>query len=77
MRPPAEGRVDARRLNSRREEPLLRHAYEQGDARQWSDLLPSGQEPPLTLDPDSGLLEAATPETYLALRQDDLPYHRR
>ncbi|MCC2275594.1 gamma-glutamyltransferase [Streptomyces sp. ET3-23] len=55
----------------------LRDAYEDGATRQWSDLLPAHQEPRLDLDEHPGILEAATPETYLALRQDDLPYHRR
>jgi hypothetical protein len=56
---------------------LVRQAYEQGADREWSDLLPDHQEPRLDLDDHPDLLEAATPETYLALRQDDLPYRRR
>lgn len=55
----------------------LRDAYVDGDDRQWSDLLPGQAEPRLDLDDQPDLLEAATPETYLALRRDDLPYHRR
>ncbi|MFF7728816.1 hypothetical protein [Streptomyces sp. NPDC008001] len=55
----------------------LRDAYEDGASRQWSDLLPAHQEPRLDLDEHPGILEAATAETYLAVRQDDLPHHRR
>lgn len=57
--------------------PRVRAAYEQGDTERWNQLLPSGQEPPLDLTEHPGLLEAATPETYLALRQEDLPHHGR
>ncbi|GAA2463365.1 gamma-glutamyltransferase [Streptomyces macrosporus] len=57
--------------------PLVRQAYEQGDTRPWSAFLPSGQEPRLNLASDPGLLEAATAETYLAVRREDLPHHRR
>ncbi|NJQ03305.1 gamma-glutamyltransferase [Streptomyces sp. PLAI1-29] len=56
---------------------LVRQAYDQGADQEWSDLLPDQQEPRLDLDDHPGLLEAATPETYLALRRDDLPYRRR
>ncbi|TLQ42594.1 hypothetical protein [Streptomyces marianii] len=55
----------------------LRDAYEDGAGRQWRDLLPGQAEPSLDLDDHPDLLEAATPETYLALRRDDLPHHRR
>ncbi|HUW11561.1 MAG TPA: gamma-glutamyltransferase, partial [Anaerolineae bacterium] len=57
-------------------ERSVRSAYEQGEDRQWHQLLPSGQEPRLDLDTDAGLLEAATPETYLALREEDLPHRQ-
>ncbi|MEU1591267.1 gamma-glutamyltransferase [Streptomyces sp. NPDC005708] len=57
--------------------PRVRDAYEEGTDRQWRELLPSGQEPMLDLDQHPGLLEAATPETYLAVRQEDLPYEDR
>lgn len=53
--------------------PLLRHAYEQGATTDWSDLLRRPQEPKLDLEGDEGLLEAATPETYLAVSRYDLP----
>ncbi|MEV5155869.1 gamma-glutamyltransferase [Streptomyces werraensis] len=55
----------------------LRDAYVDGADRQWRDLLPGQTEPSLDLDDHPDLLEAATPETYLALRRDDLPHHRR
>jgi hypothetical protein len=53
--------------------PRVRAAYERGDTERWNQLLPSGHEPSLDLTEHPGLLEAATPETYLALRQEDLP----
>ncbi|MET9956433.1 gamma-glutamyltransferase [Streptomyces sp. NPDC006339] len=54
--------------------PLLREAYERGAASDWSDLLRRPQEPKLDLEGDESLLEAATPETYLAIsRYDVLP----
>ncbi|MEH0442008.1 gamma-glutamyltransferase [Streptomyces scabiei] len=53
--------------------PLLRDAYERGAASNWSDLLRRPQEPELDLEGDEGLLEAATPETYLAVSRYDLP----
>ncbi|MFJ5610615.1 gamma-glutamyltransferase [Streptomyces sp. NPDC093221] len=53
--------------------PVVRAAYDRGDTEPWNLLLPSGQEPPLDLTEHPGLLEAATPETYLALRREDLP----
>ncbi len=52
---------------------LLREAYEQGATSDWSDLLRRPQEPKLDLEGDEGLLEAATPETYLAVSRYDLP----
>jgi hypothetical protein len=54
----------------------VRRAYQEGKEGQWSDLLGRPQEPSLDLEAHPGLLEAATPETYIALHQDDLPYHR-
>ncbi|MFF4557707.1 hypothetical protein [Streptomyces sp. NPDC001422] len=39
----------------------------------WSHLLRRPQEPKLDLEDDEGLLEAATPETYLAVSRYDLP----
>ncbi|MGP3920391.1 hypothetical protein [Nonomuraea sp. 10N515B] len=53
--------------------PLLRDAYEQGATSDWSDLLRRPQEPELDLEGDEGLLEAATPETYLAVSRYGLP----
>ncbi|WP_405876998.1 hypothetical protein OG762_01440 [Streptomyces sp. NBC_01136] len=53
--------------------PLLRDAYERGATSDWSDLLRRPQEPELDLEGDAGLLEAATPETYLAVSRYDLP----
>ncbi|MGC5240879.1 MULTISPECIES: gamma-glutamyltransferase [Streptomyces] len=53
--------------------PLLRDAYERGATSDWSDLLRRPQEPELDLEGDEGLLEAATPETYLAVSRYDLP----
>ncbi|GAA0494611.1 gamma-glutamyltransferase [Streptomyces olivaceiscleroticus] len=47
--------------------PLLRNAYEQGETSDWSDLLRRPLEPELDLEGDQSLLEAATPETYLAV----------
>lgn len=56
--------------------PLLRHAYKQGATSDWSDLLRSPEEPKLDLENDEGLLEAATPETYLAVSRHNLPSAR-
>jgi len=76
---------EARRLSERRAvreqqehvrprlRPLLRDAYERGAEGDWRDLLRRPQEPELDLDGDEGLLEAATPETYLAVSRYDLP----
>ncbi|MFE2578950.1 gamma-glutamyltransferase [Streptomyces sp. NPDC059378] len=61
----------------RRIESEVRNAYEQATTRRWRDLLPSHPEPALDIDDHPGLLEAATAETYLALRLDDLPHYRR
>ncbi|GHG02625.1 hypothetical protein GCM10018777_11880 [Streptomyces albogriseolus] len=44
-----------------------------GATSDWSDLLRRPQEPELDLEGDEGLLEAATPETYLAVSRYDLP----
>lgn len=54
--------------------PRLRQAYERGDRSEWSDLLGRSQEPELDVDRDDDLLEAATPETYLAVSRHDLPH---
>ncbi len=56
--------------------PLLRDAYEQGAASDWSALLRRPQEPALDLEGDASLLEAATPETYVAVSRYDLPAAR-
>ncbi|MEU4234260.1 hypothetical protein AB0F17_59140 [Nonomuraea sp. NPDC026600] len=53
--------------------PRLRDAYERGATSDWSDLLGRPQEPQLDLEGDEGLLEAATPETYLAVSGYGLP----
>ncbi|MCZ4102280.1 gamma-glutamyltransferase [Streptomyces sp. H39-C1] len=53
--------------------PLLRDAYERGATSDWSDLLHRAQEPELDLEGDPALLEAATPETYLAVSRYNLP----
>ncbi|MFG2924267.1 hypothetical protein ACGFYA_22530 [Streptomyces sp. NPDC048305] len=53
--------------------PLLRDAYERGATSDWRELLRRPQEPELDLEGDEGLLEAATPETYLAVSRYDLP----
>ncbi|ROP44154.1 gamma-glutamyltransferase [Streptomyces sp. PanSC9] len=52
---------------------LLRDAYERGAASDWRDLLRHPQEPELDLEGDESLLEAATPETYVAVSRYDLP----
>ncbi|MFF7152980.1 gamma-glutamyltransferase [Streptomyces jietaisiensis] len=52
---------------------LLRDAYERGETSDWSSLLRRSQEPALDLEGDESLLEAATPETYLAVSRYDLP----
>ncbi|MFJ3877140.1 hypothetical protein ACIPW5_06745 [Streptomyces sp. NPDC090077] len=54
--------------------PLLRQACEEGSAHEWSDLLHRHEEPRLDLEGDGDLLEAATPETYLAVSRYDLPH---
>ncbi|MFF7073104.1 hypothetical protein [Streptomyces pseudovenezuelae] len=51
---------------------LVRNAYERGATREWSNLLRRSQEPELDLEGDHSLLEAATPETYVAVNRDDL-----
>ncbi|MER5387239.1 hypothetical protein ABT040_44670 [Streptomyces sp. NPDC002688] len=61
----------------RRIESQVRDAYERATTGQWRDLLPGHPEPALDVDDHPGLLEAATPDTYLAMRADDLPHHRR
>ncbi|WP_433433083.1 hypothetical protein [Nonomuraea sp. CA-141351] len=53
--------------------PRLRDAYERGATSDWSELLRRPQEPELDLEGDGGLLEAATPETYLAVSSSSLP----
>ncbi|MGW2161630.1 hypothetical protein [Nonomuraea sp. NPDC001699] len=75
-----EQRLIQRRIFRERQEevrprlrPLLRSAYEEGATRDWSDLLHRSQEPELDLAGDGGLLEAATPETYLAVSSSSLP----
>ncbi|MER5427214.1 hypothetical protein [Streptosporangium roseum] len=75
-----EQRLTQRRIFRERQEkarprlrPLLRYAYEQGKRSDWSDLLGRSREPELDLEGDEGLLEAATPETYLAVSRYGLP----
>ena len=75
-----EQRLTQRRIFRERQEearprlrPLLRYAYERGATSDWSDLLRPPQEPELVLEGDEGLLEAATPETYLAVSGYGLP----
>ncbi|MDF5758793.1 hypothetical protein [Spongiactinospora sp. TRM90649] len=75
-----EQRFTERRILREREEEarprlhfLLRQAYVQGATREWSDLLHRPEEPELDLAGDEGLLEAATPETYLTVSRYDLP----
>lgn len=58
-------------------EPRVRAAFEYGRERPWRELLHTQNDPRLDLDEDPGLLEAATAETYLAVREDDLPHHGR
>lgn len=53
--------------------PLLRDAYERAASSNWSDLLRHPREPELDMEGDASLLEAATPETYLAVSRYDLP----
>jgi hypothetical protein len=53
--------------------PLLRYAYERGATSDWTDLLRRPQDPELDLEGGEGLLEAATPETYLAVSRSSLP----
>ncbi|WP_407561729.1 hypothetical protein [Streptomyces sp. 184] len=55
----------------------LRDAYEGGAASDWSNLLRRDQEPELDLESGEGLLESATPETYLAVSRYDLPPRTR
>lgn len=55
---------------------LLRDAYERGSVSEWSDLLRRPQEPELDLEGDESLLEAATPETYMAVSRSGLPLTR-
>ncbi|MEV4359375.1 hypothetical protein [Nonomuraea sp. NPDC049625] len=65
-----EQRLTQRRIFRQQQEearPRLRDAYERGATSDWSDLLRRPQEPELDLEGDEGLLEAATPETYLAV----------
>lgn len=52
---------------------LLRNAYEQGGSSDWRDLLHGPEEPELDLEGNEDLLEAATPETYLAVNRYDVP----
>ncbi|MEV4471411.1 hypothetical protein [Nonomuraea sp. NPDC049504] len=52
--------------------PLLRNAYERGAASEWSNLLGRPQEPEYDLGNEERL-EAATPETYLAVSRYNLP----
>ncbi|WP_221890873.1 hypothetical protein [Microbispora sp. KK1-11] len=75
-----EQRLTQRRIFRERQEearprlrPLLRHAYDRGATSDWSDLLRRRQEPELDLESDGGLLEAVTPETYLAVSRYGLP----
>ncbi|MEU8319751.1 hypothetical protein AB0C33_15420 [Nonomuraea sp. NPDC048881] len=75
-----EQRLSQRRIFRERQEearprlrPLLRGAYERGATSEWSDLLRRPQEPELDLESNEGLLEAATPETYLAVSRYSLP----
>jgi hypothetical protein len=74
-----EQRLTRRRIfREQREEarprlrPMLRDAYERGSTSKWSDLLHRHQEPQLDLKGDDDLLEAATPETYLAVSRHHL-----
>lgn len=60
-----------------RVEPRVREAFQEGRTRTWKELLRTENEPRLDLGENSGLLEAATAETYLAVREDDLPHHER
>ncbi|MGW4967443.1 hypothetical protein ACWEPL_60405 [Nonomuraea sp. NPDC004186] len=71
-----EQRLTQRRIFRQQQEearPRLRDAYERGATSDWSDLLRRPQEPELDLEGDEGLLEAATPETYLAVSPYGLP----
>src|SRR5690606_3987802 len=56
--------------------PLLRNAYERGETSEWGDLLRRSEEPELDLASGERLLEAATPETYLAVSPYSLPSPR-
>lgn len=58
-------------------EPRVRAAFERGRDRTWRELLHTRYDMRLDLDEDPGLLEAATAETYLAVREEDLPHHGR
>ncbi|MFC4011127.1 hypothetical protein ACFOY2_28140 [Nonomuraea purpurea] len=74
-----EQRLTQRRIFREQQEearPLLRDAYERGVTSDWSNLLRRPQEPELDLEGDEGLLEAATPETYLAVSRYGLPPER-
>ncbi|MEW1841100.1 hypothetical protein AB0392_24400 [Nonomuraea angiospora] len=69
-----EQRLTQRRIfREQQEEARLRDACQRGATSDWSDLLRRPQEPELDLEGDEGLLEAATPETYLAVSPYGLP----
>ncbi|MET9245642.1 hypothetical protein [Nonomuraea sp. NPDC003709] len=71
-----EQRLTQRRIfreQQKEARPRLRDAYQRGATSDRSDLLRRPQEPELDLEGDEGLLEAATPETYLAVSPYGLP----
>jgi len=78
--PQEEQRLAQRRIFREQQEearprlrPMLRNAYERGATSEWRDLLRRPEEPELDLEGGEGLLEAATPETYLAVSRYGLP----
>ncbi|MET7335625.1 hypothetical protein [Nonomuraea sp. NPDC005650] len=76
---PSEPAAQQRRIFREQQEearPLLRYAYEREATSDWSDLLRRPQDPELDLKGGEGLLEAATPETYLAVSRSSLPSAR-
>ncbi|MEV4012479.1 hypothetical protein AB0J35_18420 [Nonomuraea angiospora] len=80
---PSEPAAQQRRIFREQQEearprlrPLLRYAYEREVTSDWSDLLRRPQDPELDLEGGEGLLEAATPETYLAVSRSSLPSAR-
>ncbi|MDT0318477.1 gamma-glutamyltransferase [Streptomyces millisiae] len=54
--------------------PVVRRAYERAEEGTWRGVLGTDLEPRLDVEPDAGRLEAATAETYVAVRGEGLPH---